>query len=37
MFDAGVTDVWAAIFPVGDDRAASRNRTRALLKELVAR
>ena len=37
LFDAGVTDVWAAIFPVGDDRAASRNRTRALLKELVAR
>jgi alkanesulfonate monooxygenase SsuD/methylene tetrahydromethanopterin reductase-like flavin-dependent oxidoreductase (luciferase family) len=37
LFDAGVTDVWAAIFPVGDDRAASRNRSRALLKELVAR
>jgi F420-dependent oxidoreductase-like protein len=36
LFAAGATDVWAAPFPVGDDRAASRNRTRALLKELVA-
>jgi F420-dependent oxidoreductase-like protein len=36
LFDAGATDVWAAPFPVGDDRAASRQRTRALLKELVA-
>ena len=36
LFDAGVTDVWAAIFPVGDDRSASRQRTRALLKELAA-
>jgi F420-dependent oxidoreductase-like protein len=33
---AGATDVWAAPFPVGDDRAASRTRTRALLKELAA-
>ena len=32
---AGATDVWAAIFPVGDDRAASRARTRALLEQLV--
>ena len=32
---AGATDVWAAIFPVGDDRAASRARTRALLRSLV--
>ena len=32
---AGATDVWAAPFPVGDDRAASRARTRALLKELL--
>jgi F420-dependent oxidoreductase-like protein len=32
---AGATDVWAAIFPVGDDRKASRTRTRALLEHLV--
>jgi F420-dependent oxidoreductase-like protein len=32
---AGATDVWAAPFPVGDDRTASRARTRALLQELV--
>jgi F420-dependent oxidoreductase-like protein len=32
---AGATDVWAAIFPVGDDRKASRARTRALLEQLV--
>jgi len=36
LFAAGATDVWAAIFPVGDDRPASRRRTRALLKELAA-
>jgi F420-dependent oxidoreductase-like protein len=36
LFDAGATDVWAAPFPVGDDRSASRRRTRALLEELVA-
>jgi alkanesulfonate monooxygenase SsuD/methylene tetrahydromethanopterin reductase-like flavin-dependent oxidoreductase (luciferase family) len=36
LFDAGATDVWAAIFPIGDDRRASRQRTRALLKELAA-
>ena len=36
LFDAGATDVWAAAFPVGDDRAGSRQRTRALLKELAA-
>ena len=35
LFAAGVTDVWAAPFPVGVDRAASRQRTRALLKELA--
>lgn len=35
LFDAGATDVWAAPFPVGEDRAGSRNRTRALLKELA--
>ena len=36
LFDAGATDVWAAIFPVGDDRSASRARTRALLDDLVS-
>jgi F420-dependent oxidoreductase-like protein len=36
LFDAGATDVWAAIFAVGADRRESRNRTRALLKELAA-
>ena len=36
LFAAGATDVWAAPFPVGDDRSASRRRTRALLKELAA-
>src|SRR5579884_953923 len=36
LFDAGATDVWAAIFAVGTDRAASRQRTRALLEELLA-
>jgi F420-dependent oxidoreductase-like protein len=36
LFDAGVTDVWAAPFPVGDDRSGSRRRTRALLHDLVA-
>jgi F420-dependent oxidoreductase-like protein len=36
LFDAGTTDLWAAPFPVGDDRSASRHRTRALLKELAA-
>lgn len=32
---AGATDIWAAIFPVGDDRRASRERTRNLLRDLV--
>jgi F420-dependent oxidoreductase-like protein len=36
LFAAGATDVWAAPFPVGDDRRASRARTRALLRDLVA-
>jgi F420-dependent oxidoreductase-like protein len=35
LFDAGATDIWAAPFPVGDERAASRARTRALLRELA--
>jgi 5,10-methylenetetrahydromethanopterin reductase len=33
----GVTELWPTIFPVGDDAAASRQRTRALLAELAAR
>jgi F420-dependent oxidoreductase-like protein len=35
LFEAGATDVWAAPFPVGQDRSASRARTRALLTELA--
>jgi F420-dependent oxidoreductase-like protein len=35
LLDAGATDIWAATFPVGDDPQASRERTRALLKELA--
>lgn len=35
LFAAGATDVWTAVFPVGDDRAASRQRSRALLNELA--
>ncbi len=36
LFAAGATDVWAAPFAVGDDKSASRSRTRALLAELAA-
>jgi len=36
LLDAGGTDVWAAIFPIGADRRASRDRTRALLQDLAA-
>lgn len=35
IFAAGATDLWAAPFPVGDDRGASRARTRALLGDLA--
>ena len=35
LFEAGATDVWCDIFPVGDDRARSRARTRALLASLL--
>jgi len=35
LFRAGATDVWAAPFPVGSDRAASRSRTRALLAQVA--
>jgi F420-dependent oxidoreductase-like protein len=37
LFDAGATDFWGAVFPVGDDREGSRRRTRALLRELANR
>ncbi len=37
LFDAGATDVWAAIFPVGSDKRASRARSRALLADLANR
>jgi len=36
LFAAGATELWAAPFPVGDDRRASRQRTRALLRDLAA-
>ena len=36
LFDAGATDVWAAPFPVGQDRRASRDRTRLVLRDLAA-
>ena len=38
LFAAGATELWAAPFPVGDDRdarSASRRRTMQLLRELV--
>ena len=35
LFEAGATDVWTAPFPVGDDPAASRARTRTLLAALA--
>jgi alkanesulfonate monooxygenase SsuD/methylene tetrahydromethanopterin reductase-like flavin-dependent oxidoreductase (luciferase family) len=35
LFAAGATDFWAAPFPVGADRGASRSRTRALLSSLA--
>lgn len=35
LLDAGATDIWAAVFPVGDDRRASIARTTDLLRELV--
>jgi alkanesulfonate monooxygenase SsuD/methylene tetrahydromethanopterin reductase-like flavin-dependent oxidoreductase (luciferase family) len=36
ILDAGATDIWAAVFPVGDDRKASLQRTMDLLRELVS-
>jgi alkanesulfonate monooxygenase SsuD/methylene tetrahydromethanopterin reductase-like flavin-dependent oxidoreductase (luciferase family) len=35
LISAGATEVWAAPFPVGEDRAASRRRTMDLLRSLV--
>jgi alkanesulfonate monooxygenase SsuD/methylene tetrahydromethanopterin reductase-like flavin-dependent oxidoreductase (luciferase family) len=35
LFDAGVTDLWAAPFIVGKDRDGSRRRTRELLASLL--
>ena len=35
LLDAGATDIWAAVFPVGDDRRASIRRSKDLLRELV--
>ena len=35
LLDAGATDIWAAVFPIGDDRRRSIRRTTDLLKELV--
>jgi F420-dependent oxidoreductase-like protein len=35
VLDAGATDFWAAIVPVGDDKARSIRRTTELLKELA--
>ncbi|MCU1453273.1 MAG: luciferase family protein [Acidimicrobiales bacterium] len=37
LLDAGATDLWAAAFPVGEDRKASLRRTNDLLRELVSR
>ena len=36
LLDAGATDIWAAVFPVGDDGRASRHRTTDLLRELTS-
>jgi len=35
LLDAGATDIWAAVFPVGDDRRASTRRSKDLLRDLV--
>jgi F420-dependent oxidoreductase-like protein len=36
LIDAGATDIWAAVFPVGDDKRASVRRTTDLLRGLVS-
>jgi F420-dependent oxidoreductase-like protein len=35
LLDAGATDIWAFVYPVGPDKRASLRRTRELLKDLV--
>ncbi len=35
LLDAGATDIWAAVFPVGEDRRGSIERTTALLRSLL--
>ena len=35
LLDAGATDIWAQIVPVGPDRTASAERTRDLLRSLT--
>jgi F420-dependent oxidoreductase-like protein len=35
LLDAGATDIWAAVVPVGADPGASSRRTRDLLRELL--
>jgi 5,10-methylenetetrahydromethanopterin reductase len=35
LADAGVTELWPIIFPVGDDPGRSRHETRALLRSLA--
>jgi len=36
LLDAGATDIWAAVFPVGEDKRTSMRRTTDLLRELVS-
>lgn len=36
LVDAGATDIWAAVFAVGDDKAGSVRRTMDLLRDLVS-
>jgi F420-dependent oxidoreductase-like protein len=36
LIDAGATDIWAAVFGVGEDKRASVRRTTDLLRELVS-
>jgi len=36
LLDAGATDIWAAVFPVGEDRRASVGRTKDLLRWLIS-
>jgi len=35
LLDAGATDLWAHVFPVGTDRSGSRDRTKAVLRSLL--